>query len=345
MTFSYLCEQYKDATTLGAAEERTLLLGAQSGDPKAMDKIVFSNMKLVISRGLIFCKSTDPRILDLISAGSIGLLFAVKRFDLTTPYRFSTYAVWWIDSFIRKEVRFFKKGQSSYMENLKVQFARGMKTLIDATGKMPTEEEVARFIQWPRYVLRVFQKYANEKPKSLDATTSQAPSKEKSAFENVLQYENQNEIRMVLNKLTAVEEDVIRHRYGIGCKEETLVKIAVFYGLARERIRQIEANALRKIFILLTEKRLPKKEPKPEKEESEEDQKRRKARLRVTQAMKRIDPVARDVLSRFYGINREGKQSIEEIAKIYGADITEIESIISRAHEAVEKSIKKIKDQ
>jgi DNA-directed RNA polymerase sigma subunit (sigma70/sigma32) len=150
---------------------------------------------------------------------------------------------------------------------------------------------------------------------------------------------------MVLNKLTAVEEDVIRHRYGIGCKEETLVKIAVFYGLARERIRQIEANALRKIFILLTEKRLPKKEPKPEKEESEEDQKRRKARLRVTQAMKRIDPVARDVLSRFYGINREGKQSIEEIAKIYGADITEIESIISRAHEAVEKSIKKIKDQ
>jgi len=334
-SFPEFCELFREARLLDQDEERDLIERIHAGDPEALDSFVFANMKLVISRALRFCGSKDPRLMDLISDGSIGLIWAIDRFDLSRGFQFSTYAVWWIDSFVRKGLKFFKKETSSPITDLKTQFQRAFKVIQVATGQTPTEGEVARFLEWPRYVLRTYQKFTDDRTMIDHGIETTLPDKGRSPVETAIFEENRERIEAVLHKLNPVHEDIIRRRYGIGYREETLTDIASFYGLAKERIRQKEAEALRELFVLLTEpkkgKSGPEKEPK-----SEEEINRIREKKRITQIIPRLDAVKADLIRRHYGVGRK-REPLEGIAKAYGIEP-------DRAHEVLGQAIGQLFD-
>lgn len=267
-------EIFKAIPTLCEKDEKALLKKVKRGDKKAYQDFISANVRLVISRALRFCARDDPRIMDLISDGTLGLIRAVEQFDCSRNYRFSTYAVWWIDSYIRKSIRFFQKETHATIQNLKKKFKSAETILLMATGETPTDEEVALYLKWPPYLLQIYQKYSDPKikishdPLVMDAAASQ----EGDPDEIPIQKDAAKAVAVILSRLTPVEEDVLRRHYGIGCKEETYKDIAVFYGFAKERVRQIENQALRKLFVLLKEKEIPFEFlMKPEGDDSEEE--------------------------------------------------------------------------
>jgi RNA polymerase primary sigma factor len=327
-SFPEFCELFREARLLEPEEEQDLIRRIHDKDEAALDLFVFSNMKLVISRALRFCGPKDPRLIDLISDGSIGLVWAIEKFDLSKGFQFSTYAVWWIDSFIRKGLKFFKKETSNPITDLKTHYQRAFEILRAATRQTPTEEEVARFLNWPRYVLRTYQKCTDDRIMVDHNIENTLPDKSRSPVDTVLLNENKDRVEAVLHKLSPVHEDIIRRRYGIGYSEETLTDIASFYGLAKERIRQKEADALRELFVLLSEnKEEPKAEPEPRDEEAK---KRIRERKRITQLIPKLDSVKADLVRRHYGIGCK-RESLEGIAKAYGVDPDRARQILGQA--------------
>jgi RNA polymerase sigma factor (sigma-70 family) len=252
-------EIFKVIPTLREAEEKALLKKVKRGDMKAYQEFISANVRLVISRALRFCARDDPRIMDLISDGTLGLIRAVEQFDCKRNYRFSTYAVWWIDSYIRKSIRFFQKETHATIQNLRKKFKFAETVMVAATGETPSDEEVARYLKWPPYLLQIYLKYSDPKikishdPLVIDTAEAQDGDPE----EIPIQKDAAKAVAIILARLAPVEEDVLRRHYGIGCKEETYKDIAVFYGFAKERVRQIENQALRKLFVLLKEKEIP----------------------------------------------------------------------------------------
>lgn len=328
-SFPEFCELFREARLLEPDEEQDLIRKIRTGDAAALDLFVFSNMKLVISRALRFCGPKDPRLIDLISDGSIGLVWAIDKFDLSKGFQFSTYAVWWIDSFVRKGLKFFKRETSNPITDLKIHYQRAFDILRAATGQTPTEGEVAKFLQWPRYILRTYQKFTDDRVMVDHGIENTLPDKGKSPIDTVILNESKDRIEAVLHKLSPVHEDIIRRRYGIGYHEETLTDIASFYGLAKERIRQKEADALRELFVLLSENKgdEPKEEPEPK---DEEEKKRLRERKRITQLIPKLDSVKADFVRRHYGIGCK-RESLEGIAKAYGVEPDRARQILGQA--------------
>lgn len=252
-------EAFRQIPTLDEKEEKALIKRAKRGDKEAYQKFLASNMRLVISRALKFCSRDDPRIMDLVSEGTLGLIKAVDRFDGKRGYRFSTYAVCWIESYIRKAIRFFQKETHATVLNLRKRYRTAETILIAATGVIPTDEEVADYLRWPSHLLTIYRKYADPRvkishdPLILDSAASPEEAPDASPERRDIS----QSVRNLLAKLSPIEEDILCRHYGIGMKDETYKSIADFYGLAKERIRQIENNALRKLFVILKEKEIP----------------------------------------------------------------------------------------
>lgn len=252
-------ETLRQIPTLSDKEEKELLKKAKKGDKVAYQKFIASNMRLVISRSLRFCARDDPRIMDLISEGTLGLIRAVDQFDCKRGFRFSTYAVWWVESYIRKAIRFFQKETHATVLNLRKKYKTAETIMTAATGEIPTDEEVADYLKWPSHLLAIYRKYADPRVKiSHDPLILEMAASQESAPDTApVRRDASKAVGKILAKLTTIEEDILRRHYGIGYPEETYKSIADFYGLAKERIRQIENNALRKLFVLLKEKEIP----------------------------------------------------------------------------------------
>lgn len=257
--FSAYYEKLKKIPTLSEEEERSLLKKIKRGDMEAYRHFIASNMRLVISRVLTFCDSRDPRAMDMVSDGALGLIRAVERFDCSKPYRFSTYAVFWINSFIGKSMKFFQKETNATITNLRKKFKLAYTILRVATGEEPTDEEVAAYLRWPSYTLAAYQKHANPKTTiSHDQMLiDSVPARNSTPDEIPAIKDTEHKLSKFLGELTATEEDIVRRHYGIGCEEETYRSIAEFYGLTKEMIRQIENKALRKLFVMLKENNIP----------------------------------------------------------------------------------------
>lgn len=251
-------EHFKVIPTLKEDEEKSLLKRAQRGDQAAYEKFINSNIRLVMYRVLRFCSQADPRAMDLVSEGTLGLIKAVDQFDLSRNFRFSTYAVWWIDSFIRRAIRFFSKETITAQQTLSKKFDRARKVLFLAVGCQPTDEEVARYLNWPSYMLRMYRTYAEDGTTISHlkdpSATIKSGCQEPGYFAS--KRDMSDKIDEVLSKLSPEEAYIIRTHFGIGQEEGTYKDIASFFGLSKERIRQTENDALRKLFILLRE---PKK--------------------------------------------------------------------------------------
>lgn len=261
---------------LSAAEERELAHRVAEGDPEARDHMVKANLRLVvnIARGYL---GKGLNLEDLIEEGNLGLLRAVEGFDGTMETRFSTYASYWIKQSIRRAV--MNQGKPirlpAYMVSLLAKWRRATAVLTDRLGRAPTPEEVGK-------LLKLSKKRMNIVAKALKANAltpyPESPASEPSVLDEMLTDDRSkgaedmlietDDLERTLASIAELDERealVIRMRFGLDpYLPMTLREVGDQMGLTRERVRQLEHQAILKLALALQSR------GEPDDEEAEE---------------------------------------------------------------------------
>lgn len=254
---TYLRE-INEAKLLTADDEKELAHRIAQGDVRARDRMVRANLRLVvnIARGYT---GKGLALQDLIEEGNLGLLRAVEGFDPDMGTRFSTYASYWIKQSIKRALINSAKTIRipAYMVELLSKWRRANARLADELGRTPTPEEITRVLGLPRKKLPIIKKAIriyNSTPQTDQADAGWSlgemimDERAKSPDEELLETDILKQALSLLDEMESREATVLRMRFGLGEMEpHTLKEIGENLGLTRERVRQIETEALKKL--------------------------------------------------------------------------------------------------
>jgi RNA polymerase primary sigma factor len=244
---------------LDREEELALITASQAGDLDAKNKLILSNLKLVVSmakkymnRGLSF--------IDLISEGNFGLIYAIEKFDSSKGYRLSTYAVWWIKHSISKAITI--KGREIRIPSYKYDLLSKVNKFITDNIKdgltYPSIDEIAKNLDvTPKIIESVLQDFQDVVSLNIEigddicledvvAEVSDINSLEEKIFKDMIKTQVSN----ILSTLSNREREILVLRYGLDGKEiHTLEEIGKAFNITRERVRQIEKKTLDKLRV------------------------------------------------------------------------------------------------
>ncbi len=240
-------------------EEYTYSMAAAAGDPVAREKLVKANLRFVVNVAKKYQNQGLP-FMDLISEGNIGLLNAVERFDATKGYHFISYAVWWIRQAILKAVceksRMIRLPLNRANELVQIEKAR--KVVVNNRTEEAELKEIAGLLNMTQDHVRDIVNISREMisldtPLSIDRDSSSVGDfLEDDQYEQpedmVIEANLREDIDMILASLSDKEAEVIRYRFGLnGYKAMSLKEIGDQFNLTKERIRQIEKKAIRRL--------------------------------------------------------------------------------------------------
>jgi len=254
-----------DVGSLGRERVRTewlrRVVSANRAAMEARNDFVRANLRLVVSIARRF-NHGRMALADLIQEGNLGLLKAVERYDYRRGFRFSTYASWWIRHAISRALA--DKGREIrlpvHMIDAQHRLTKARRMLTGQLGRQPTSEELAKATQMPIDKIEKMRSWLMEQSISIDKPVGddegrvlgevlEDPDREELSPTQDLEWEAlTTEVRSMLGELRPIEADILRQRFGLGTEQElTLKEIGDKYNLSRERIRQLQEQALAKM--------------------------------------------------------------------------------------------------
>jgi RNA polymerase primary sigma factor len=238
-------------------DEVELAQRIRKGDQEALEKLTRANLRFVVSVAKQY-QNQGLSLPDLINEGNLGLIKAAEKFDETRGFKFISYAVWWIRQSILQAL-----AEQSRIVRLPLNQVGSLNKINKALSKfeqenerMPSPEELAEILDIPREkiadTLRVSGRHVSVDAPFVDGednnlldvlVNSDSPNADRGLVNESLN----KEIERALSTLTERERDIVKYFFGIGASEMTLEEIGEFFGLTRERVRQIKEKAIRRL--------------------------------------------------------------------------------------------------